>query len=230
MFKPLCYLAIYSMLVCGTASAQAEKPVNPTAPTSAQAADTDASRNKKRLLVNAGEIKLGDGRIVPGERIGLVKLNATRKEVGAILGVPVETVKMDDESNYSTWRWEQLKERGQMDFFVIIFQKDRVVQVETNASAFALPGGLSMQSSEEEWNKFWRGKPESQIMMLSIVGSPFHLTWKQHGFALEVPWSSRKQIESPIRRVIVLPKNQLAKSTFGIWSYSLAPSVANATK
>ena len=162
---------------------------------------------------------------MPGQRVGSIALNATRKEVEAILGVPGATVKMDEDSNYSIWRWEkQPKEAGNADTFRIIFEKDRVVQIETDAPIFVLPNGLSIQSPEADWSRLWGSKPERRTVMMSIIGTPMHLTWKQVGFAIEVPWESKTLGDVPIRRVIVLPKNQLAKTTFSLLrSFRLAP-------
>ena len=221
-FKPLCGAMLPLILACGVAKAQDKQPVAPRAFVDEPVA---------RVPLSQGHIKLGDSLIVAGERIGPIKLNATRKEVEAVLGVPGATMKMHDDLNYSTWRWAKPpEEAGRADFFEIIFEKDRVVQIEVNASTFPLPGGLTTQSSELDWRKFWKGEPVRQIVMMSVIGSPFHLTWKQRGFALEIPWSSRKQTGFPIQRLIVLPKNQLARTTFGIWSFSLAPKAAGESK
>lgn len=226
MFKNICWVITPLVLACGLAKAQDKQPI---APPTVQRETAPKLANSIRL--SAGQIKLGDHLIVPGKRIGPIALNATRKEVEAILGIPGATTKMDDDSNYSTWRWEkQPKEQGHADFFVLIFQKDRVVQIETNAAAFALPNGLSIQSPAADWTRLWNNHPERRTVMMSIVGTPMHLTWKQVGFALEVPWESRVPGDSPIQRVIVLPKNQLAKTTFGMWSFSGFSSTANKAK
>ncbi len=211
MFKTLCHLVIPFVLARGVANAQDKQPTAPPVVPKITSKPADA------IALSAGEIKLGDHLIVPGKRIGPIALGATRKEVEAILGVPGATVKMEDDSNYSTWRWEkQPKEKGHADFFMLIFQKDRVVQIETNARDFALPNGLSIQSPAADWARLWNNHPERRTVMMSIVGTPMHLTWKQVGFALEVPWESRAPGDLPIQSMIVLPKNQLAKTTFSL--------------
>ena len=215
MFKHLCCIAIPLFVTSSFSLAQNNSP---------NAKNEVAPEKVAQMSVSAGSIKTGDHLIVPGQRIGPIALNATRKQVEAILGAPATTIKMEENSDYSTWRWaKQPKEAGRADFFEIIFQKERVVQIETNASAFALPNGLSIQSPAADWSRLWGSKPERRTVMMSIVGTPMHLTWKVVGFAMKVPWESKTPGDVPIQSVIVLPKNQLATTTFSLLRSLRAP-------
>lgn len=226
MFKPLCRAIFPLSLIAGVAWAQDTPPATaPNAP-SRQA----VSPPEKSARLSAGQIELGDHFIVPGARIGPFALGATRAEVEKIIGPPLETQKMDGDLAYSIWRWAaQPNTEPRVDFLRLIFQQERVVQIETNAPEFALPNGLSVRSSEAEWTQFWNEKPERYTVMRSMAGTLLHVTWKKRGFALYVS-SPSSFLGSPpppsqTQMVIVLPKNKLAQTTFGLWSFrSIGPA------
>ena len=221
MFKPFCFCAAIPLaLTSKSVLAQDKQPQPP--PMTALSSDQQAAAPKpeKPVPLSQGQLKLGDRLIVPGRRIGRVELGMPLEQVEKMFGPPADTTKMYEDFSYSVWRWKtQAMGEPQLIFFLVICQNERVVQIETNHPAFALPNGLSSQSSEEQWMAFWGEKPERCAAMRSIVPTPLNVNWKKRGFALQVAATNFLSYSPPkTQSVMVFPTGRLAMPTYGLWS------------
>lgn len=86
--------------------------------------------------------------IVPGSSIGLVKLGASRKSVRQLLGKPSKTYRRKDGLREDTWiDPHSSNDVGYPYRVIVIYKKDKVVQVETSSPKFSTVGGFSTKNN-----------------------------------------------------------------------------------
>ncbi len=105
------------------------------------------------LVVALAQVAHADNVVVPGERVGSVRLNATIAQVHKLLGNPSKSVK---------WKTGEVQDNflgakppvdaGGADKYprhnlTVIYRAGQVVQIEFNSAAFSTDEGISIESS-----------------------------------------------------------------------------------
>lgn len=109
--------------------------------------------------------RAGDFAVVPGVRLGSVRLGESASEVHRALRKPSLTRVLRGGIREESWRnrlplsYEDEQPDGQKwkyNFVNIYFQRGRVVQVETNSPRFRTREGLSVGSAASRWRRKFR--------------------------------------------------------------------------
>jgi len=121
-----------------------------------------------RIWVCAAFVALGstayarDFAVVPGVRLGAVRLNESASEVHRALGKPSLTRALRGGVREESWRRRlpfsyehelRLGSPWKYNFVNVYFEKRRVVQVETNSPRFHTNDGLSVRSAWSRWTR-----------------------------------------------------------------------------
>ena len=102
----------------------------------------------------------GDFVVVPGQRIGSVRLGMSRTSVHALLHTPSTTHTAPHGLVLDTWLGHQLLttdpngDKGlKHDYLTVFFRRGRAVQIEVSAAKFRTASGLSTRSSADAFTK-----------------------------------------------------------------------------
>ena len=82
--------------------------------------------------------------VVPGKRIGKVKLGMSRSAVRKALGKPTTTLRLPSELKSDLWRTRYTPAyRSSPSTLEVIYRNDRVIQIEVTSAAFKTDQGVS---------------------------------------------------------------------------------------
>lgn len=112
--------------------------------------------NRRHLLLSLTLLPLpalaapGDLRIAPARGIGKVRLGMTRVQVHADLGRPRETNRWGGGIIEERWSRKPKNDGDFPPYVSVLYQQDRVVQVEVSSRDFSTAGGVSTKSTFKE--------------------------------------------------------------------------------
>lgn len=101
--------------------------------------------------------------ILPGQRLGLVTIGATRQEIHETLGRPATSTRLADGTLREDWLSRRLAPQAYVrdglyykhDFITVYFRKDRAVQAEASFPTFHTTAGLTRASDGHRFRQHY---------------------------------------------------------------------------
>ena len=111
------------------------------------------------LVVALAATARADNLVVPGERVGAVRLGATISQVHHLLGRPSKTSQWKSGETQDSFLGAKpaldadKQEKSPRRNLTVIYRKNRVVQIEFNSPAFRTSRGISVASSLSDFRR-----------------------------------------------------------------------------
>jgi hypothetical protein len=129
------------------------------------------------VLLSSSAAFAGDFRIVPGQRIGMVRLGMSRTAIHTLLHTPNTVRHLPHNIVLDTWLSHQLLttspsgDRGlKRDYLTVFFRHGQAVQIEVSTSKFKTAGGLSTRQTGNDFSKSY---PNYKTPFKQHDGNPF---------------------------------------------------------
>ncbi|RYX81280.1 hypothetical protein EON83_24850 [bacterium] len=146
------------------------------------------------LVLLLAQVSHADNVVVPGERVGAVKLGATLAQVRALLGSPTKTTKWKSGETQDSFMGTKppVDEYGSEKYprrnLVVIYRAGKVVQIEFNSPAFRTSKGISLKSSLQDFRRAY-GSPKAQALAMLDEGGGGYVAYYYDSVANGIAFS-----------------------------------------